>query len=268
MFKIPKFKMLSLWLRNAKMCIMSELAYRTEFVVRCSAIFVGNLIAPLVALLIYQTTAGIPGWSFWEFILFQGIFILTFNGLSNAFLWKIVSKVSKGVQQGTFDNTLIKPFNPLFFVTFTSFDFEHIGDILAGLFLIILALTRLKWEFSLLTFVPALLLILGGILFLYSIHVITAALSFAFVQLRNLINIFLSFIEFGKYPLSIYGMSMRFMLTFVFPAGLAAFCPASVLIGKEAWPLLLKIIPSVAGFFILSLIIWSALLKRYQSAGG
>jgi len=267
MFK-TLLKILSLWLKNAKMCIMSEFAYRTEFIVRCFIIFIGNLIAPLVALLIYKTTAGIPGWSFWEFILFQGIFILIFNGLSNAFLWRIVSNVSRGVKKGTFDNTLVKPFNPLLFVTFTSFDFEHIGDILAGMFLIILALIKLEWEFGLLTFIPALFLILGGIIFLYSLHVITAALSFVFVQLENLVDLSLSFMEFGKYPLSIYGMSMRFLLTFIFPAGLAAFCPASVLIGKEAWPILLRVIPSVAGFFALSLIIWNTLLKRYQSAGG
>ena len=116
-------KYLTLLKKNFAMELSSEMAYKANFFIKCLSLIIGDLVGPLVILLIYTTTSGIPGWSLYQFILFQGILTLVF-GLGHALLIVMPFTVMEEVQEGTFDKILIKPFNPLLYLTFTSTDIE------------------------------------------------------------------------------------------------------------------------------------------------
>jgi len=254
-----------IWARGFSLSMSSQLAYRTSFVLLVFSLIFSRLIGPIITLLVYNASQGIPGWTLLEMILFQGVAVFVF-GFSHAFVGGIAWTTQEMVNEGEFEMVLLRPFYILANVASRAIDFHGITDILVGLTLIIFALIKLHLiGWMLLAFA---LLILLALIFIFSLNVIVASLSIIFVQVEALDNIVGSVAQFSGWPITIYPGGVKFLLTFIIPVAIASYWPASVLLGKE--PLLnivLAIIP-VFVFFIFSMWFWTVALKKYQSAGG
>ena len=75
-----------------------------------------------------------------------------------------------------------------------------------------------------------------------------------------------------SFPLDLYGSVLRFVFTFVVPAGLCVYVPALVIVGRSgvgvARPSLLWALPVVlAGAWGAALLFWRTGMRRYQSTG-
>ena len=73
--------------------LSKEMVYKWNFIIKILSLISVDIVSPLVTLLIYQKTLGIPGWSFEQFILFQGtfIFVMGFNRMTQISLaWKVI----------------------------------------------------------------------------------------------------------------------------------------------------------------------------------
>ena len=93
---------------------------------------------------------------------------------------------------------------------------------------------------------------------------ILATSAFWLVRVENILVIFQSMYEAGRWPVSIYPGWLRFALTFVVPVAFAVTVPAQALAGKAhaedlagAWAL-------AAGLFILARLFW----RRHQEILG
>jgi len=245
--------------------LSSEMAYKWNFFIRCVGLILEDLVGPLIVLLIYTTTSGIPGWSFEEFLLLQGtlIFVLGFNHL---FFILIPSGTIEKVRRGTFDSILLKPFKPLAYLTFSSIDWDGMAEMLVGLFIIIYSLLRI--DFTIINLFIYIFIIILAILFEYSAMVLIGALSFLVVRSYALFNIFFKLTDFVRYPLGIYGLPIRFVVTFLVPVAVASFYPVEALL-RGTTPLgILKIVIPVVIFFTVAIALWEVAMKRYTSAGG
>ncbi len=247
--------------------ISEDLAYKWNFFIKFIAVMLQDFIGPLVILLIYTTTAGIPGWSFHEFILFQGTLTLVL-GLGHLFAVMIPVEVMHNVRQGTFDKFLLKPLNTLVYLTASAFNWDGLAQIFVGLALIIFAFIKLDLTIFSSNFVLYMILILIGFLFQYAMMILISALTFLWVQSWALLDLFFKLSDFARYPSSIYGGSLQFFLTFLFPIAISAFFPVEVLLRGFNLMLLLKMIVPVLVFFILSIFLWNLALRKYTSAGG
>ena len=249
------------------MRVSEDLAYKWNFFIKFIAMMLQDFIGPLVILLIYTTTAGIPGWSFYEFILFQGTLTLVF-GLGHLFAVMIPVEVMHSVRKGTFDKFLLKPINTLVYLTASAFDWDGLAQILVGVSLIIFAFVKINLTVLSSNFVLYLLLILVGFLFQYAMMILISALTFLWVQSWALLDLFFKLTDFARYPSGIYGGSLQFFLTFLFPIAISAFFPVEVLLRGFNAILLLKVIVPVIAFFIVSLFLWKLAMRKYTSAGG
>jgi len=63
-------KYLTLAVKTAQIYLNKDLAYKTNFIIVMLAMVLGDLVSPMIALIIYGTTVGIPGWTFHQFLLF------------------------------------------------------------------------------------------------------------------------------------------------------------------------------------------------------
>ncbi|MBT3304267.1 hypothetical protein HN592_04110 [Candidatus Woesearchaeota archaeon] len=259
LFKIIKRAMI--------MRISEDFAYKLNFFIKFFAVMLRDFIGPLVILLIYTTTAGIPGWSFYEFILFQGTLTLVF-GFGYLFAVMIPVEVMHNVRTGTFDKFLLKPLNTLVYLTASSFEWAGLAQILVGIALIVFAFIKLNLTVLSSNFVLYLILIFFGFLFQYAVMILIAALTFLWVQSWALLDLFFKLTDFARYPSGIYGSSLQFFLTFLFPVAISAFFPVEVLLRGFNTILLLKIIVPVLAFFIVSLLLWNLAMRKYTSAGG
>ena len=256
-----------LFFKSLEIELSKEIVYKWNFIIKLISIMTIDVVSPLITLLIYSTTSGIPGWSFEQFLLFQGIFIFVM-GISHATQFAIGWTTVYNVREGTFDKFLTKPYNPLVYLTLTSFDLEGFGEVFVGLFLIIFGFVKLDLAVLSWNFLAFAVLILAAILFMYSLIVLISALAFIFVKSFGLFNIFFNILEMARYPSTIYGSSIRFMITFLFPVAIASTFPAlAILEGFSLFGVVKAILP-VIGFFLLSLFLWSAAMKKHSSAGG
>ncbi|MFH1209842.1 MAG: ABC-2 family transporter protein [archaeon] len=260
-------KYLRLFNKTFALELSSEMAYKTNFLIKSLALITADLIGPLVTLLIYNNSSGIPGWSFEEFLLFQGTFVFIM-GLSHFSLIMLPYRVIDNVREGTFDKVLIKPYNPLLYLSFTSVDLEGLAEVFAGLFLIVYSFIKLNlilFSFNSLFYI---FLVVIGFIFLYSVFVLMSALAFLFVKSFGLFDLFFKIMDVGRYPITIYEGGMRFLFTFIIPIGIVSFYPASVLIRGLNLLTVIEIIIPISLFLIFSIWMWNRAIKKYTSAGG
>jgi len=259
-------KFLKLVFRNFIFALEGDLLFKANFFIKILSAVVGDIIAPLVALLIYTNTPGIPGWTLYEFFLLQGTLILTL-GIVNVFVIGLPGRIMDLIEDGDFDNYLIKPYNTLMYSISRSFDLDAIPEILVGLTIIIYSLSNLDLNLGI-NLMIYLLFILSAIIVQASGLIIIAALSFFFVKSSALMELYHRLLTFARYPTSIYSFPIRFFISFIFPVALASFYPAKALISGLEPNITVIMLFSVMVLFLVSLMLWEFGMRKYRSAGG
>jgi ABC-2 type transport system permease protein len=257
---------LRIWKKAFQLKLAEDMAYKWNFLVKCIALMFVDLLGPISAILIYMNSSGIPGWSFQEFILFSGSFVLV-TGLSHFFFIQMPVNAIEQVRKGTFDATLTKPFRPLLYLTLMGWDMDGISEIIVGIGLIAWSAAQIG-GFGALNILFFIILVLFGVLFQYAIMIIITALSFLFVKSFSLFEIFFGLQKFARYPINIFSTGLRYTITFLIPIAITAHYPVSVLLGRFGMLGIYKILLPIVGFFVVSLLIWEWAMKQYTSAGG
>ncbi|MBW3022723.1 ABC-2 family transporter protein [Candidatus Woesearchaeota archaeon] len=255
-----------LLLKSMALAFSKEMAYKANFIIKVFALMIADFVGPIVTTVIYATTAGVPGWSFEQFLLLQGIFIFVMGAMhfsQIAIAWRTVHEV----REGNFDKFMLRPYNPLTYLTLTSWDPEGLGEVAVGVSLIAYSILKLGISILSLNFVFFIALLALALVFTYSIVVLIASFSFIFVKSFGLFNIFFQVMEIARYPATIYDYGMRFFISFLIPVSVAATFPALTLIGQYGLNILYVAV-SVFAFLALSLVLWNVAMKKYSSAGG
>jgi ABC-2 type transport system permease protein len=117
------------------------------------------------------------------------------------------------------------------------------------------------WEAA----VFVLMLIAGGVI-IYSFWLILATLSFWFVRVENILVVFQSMYEAGRWPISLYPGWLRYGLTFIIPVAFATTVPAEALTGRLTWVTLVIAVALAVVLFMLSRLCWRAGLRHYSGA--
>jgi ABC-2 type transport system permease protein len=169
----------------------------------------------------------------------------------------------ESVRDGTLDFTLTKPQDTQLIVSIKRVDIWRLIDIALGLAVLATALIRLSekvggWQAG--AFV--LMLMTGGTI-IYSFFLILATLSFWFVRVENILVIFQSMYEAGRWPMSLYPGWLRYGLTFVIPVAFATTVPAEALTGRLTWETLLGAVILALVLIIVSRVFWRVGLRHY-----
>lgn len=256
-----------IWKGSTKLTLAADLAYRFDFILKAMAYTLFNFFSPIITLLIYSNSSGIPGWSFPEFLLMSGTFLFA-QGIAWTAVGGLPEKIIYKVQNGTYDADLIRPIRPLLLATAKAFVFDNIPNILVGAVIISYSLIKMGWTFNIWNSLGFASLILLAVLFFTTLDIIASALAFLATKTYTILNIFEEFTGAGKNPLTIYGVTGKILLTFVFPVGIAAFYPAEALLGRLSAIGFIEITIASLTFFGFSLLLWTLAIKKYTSAGG
>lgn len=245
---------------------MSELtAYRSHFILSVLLLVIGDLMLPLVTLLVYRTGATFPGWSLYEAMLIQGIFVLA-KGIAFPFFFGLVGTTLGQVREGTFDLTLLKPRSALFMSLLHSFDIDEVGRVVSGTVLVAYALTGIDTPVAS-SWIKFFLLFIASIAILFAITLFMSGLLFKWVGSSRVFDIFDTITRFGMYPGTIYSKQLQNLLTYILPISLIAFIPASALLGREGWGALWTLV-SAALLVSIAVFFWNGMQKNYTSSGG
>ncbi|MGC9099584.1 MAG: ABC-2 family transporter protein [Candidatus Micrarchaeia archaeon] len=257
--------------RNAKMYLASQkyklrrfFIYRMQAFTWLIAFMLGSTYQIVVATVIYTSSSGINGWTYYQ--------MLALGGLANIFAGIMLFTLSphnlgRLMRNGQLDQWLIKPYNPILMLLSITGAVSALGSVIVGIATLSFALIMAKISiFSL--FAMLAIFIIGAIdVVLFELLVILA--SYVLFRSSNFVQwIF----NIGKnavsYPLSIYGIAGLVLFTAVMPIGLATFFPAEALFSKIetstfAFAIALEIIFMYAYYKASA---W--LLTKYSSGGG
>ncbi|MBI2041227.1 MAG: ABC-2 family transporter protein [DPANN group archaeon] len=260
-------KTAKLWLKFTSIDLQREMAYRWNFMIKLFSDTLFGLFGPVIAYLIYSNSNGLPGWSFEQLLLFQGIALITF-GISNTIFGRFAEHTIDDIRWGKFDVKLMRPAKPLLYQLATSARPDAFGSVMAGIAITAYAFSKLGLALTAGNGMAAAITIFMAVLFLFSLEILVAALAFLVIKSYVLMELFYALLGVGDYPISIYGGLGTFVFTFVFPVGLAAFYPTQALFGILSLAGAAKIALAGLAFFAFSAGLWNLGIKQYKSAGG
>lgn len=105
-----------------------------------------------------------------------------------------------------------------------------------------------------------------GTVIVYSFWVILATFTFWFVKIENILVIFQSMYEAGRWPVGVYPRWLRATLTFLIPIAFAVTVPTEALLGRLTLENLVVAIALAATMLVASRLTWKQGVKHYSGA--
>jgi ABC-2 type transport system permease protein len=255
-------KLLSAFL---KVNIQMSLAYRADTVVNIllNIMWLGWELLSLS--IIFNNTETIGGWGFGELIALLGVFRLV-HTLMIALIWPNTEKFNQSIRDGSMDYTLLQPINSMFLVTFSRITVWRAWDLILATVLIVVGINIAGDTVTSLNLLTFFLLTVSGAIVIYSLWIVLIALTFWFTKFDNNVTILQALLDAGRYPVTVYPVWLRILVTFVVPIAVATTVPLQGLRGEMTISrALIFIAISIASFLIASQV-WRRGLKQYSGA--
>jgi ABC-2 type transport system permease protein len=244
---------------------LNELQYRVNFFMQLfsSLLDLGFGLAGLA--LIFSYTGNLSGWTPPQLLVVLGIFTLI-NGVSAVFIQPNMGRLMENVGDGNLDYTILKPADTQLIVSVSEFQIWKLVDVAIGLIVLGVALAQLGELFGILQALAfVFVLTCGGITF-YCFYLMLATTSFWLIRVWEIMGLFESITQAGKYPVGIYPIWMRMLLTFLVPVAFAITVPAEALTNRLTLETVLLSAGLTAAILVVSRLIWQAGLRRYSGA--
>ena len=255
-------KLLSAFL---KVNIQMSLAYRADTVVNIllNLMWLGWELLSLS--IIFNNTDTIGGWDFGELIALLGVFRLV-HTLMIALIWPNTEKFNQSIRDGSMDYTLLQPINSMFLVTFSRITIWRAWDLILAAILIAVGINMSGATTTLLNILTFILLTISGGIIIYSLWIVLIALTFWFTKFDNNVTILQALLDAGRYPVTVYPVWLRILVTFVIPIAVATTVPLQGLRGDLTLSRVLMFVAIGIVSFLVASQVWRRGLKQYSGA--
>lgn len=248
-----------------RVSVMGEAAYRVNFYVQLfqSLMELATALTGLTVIFSYTTNLG--GWQPYEMLALVGVYFIT-GGMIGFVIQPSMEQFITSVRDGKLDFTLIKPEDSQFLVSLQVVNIWKLIDIVLGFAVLATALVQLGEKIGGRQAANFFIMLLSGAVIIYSFWLILATLSFWFVRVENILVIFQSMYEAGRWPVSLYPGWLRFALTFIVPVAFATTVPAEALTGRLTEGTLIGAVASAVILLVISRLFWKIGLRQYSGA--
>lgn len=256
------WKLLSAFL---KVNVQMSLAYRADTIVNIllNLMWLGWELLSLN--IIFSNTETIAGWGFGELIALLGVFRLV-HTLMIALIWPNTEKFNQSIRDGSMDYTLLQPINSMFLVTFSRITIWRAWDLILAIVLISIGVNMTGESVTVIQLLTFLLLTVSGAIVLYSLWIVLIALTFWFTKFDNNVTILQALLDAGRYPVTVYPVWLRILVTFVIPIAVATTVPLQGLRGELDLPRVLMYVGIGVASFLIASQVWKRGLKQYSGA--
>ncbi|HEX8992786.1 MAG TPA: ABC-2 family transporter protein [Anaerolineales bacterium] len=245
--------------------VLNEVAYRVNFYVQLfqSVVELATALGGLAV--IFSYTGNLRGWTPDEMLALVGVYFIA-GGMIGLVIQPSLEQFITAVRDGSLDFTLTKPEDAQLLASVQAVNIWKIIDIVMGAAVLVFALVRLGERIGVWQVASFGLMVLAGLVIIYSFWLMLATLSFWFVRVENILVIFQSMYQAGRWPISLYPGWLRFALTFIVPVAFATSIPAEALTGRLTLPTLLGAVALAVVLVVLSRLFWRIGLRRYSGA--
>ena len=255
-------KLLSAFL---KVNVQMSLAYRADTVVNIllNLMWLGWELLSLS--IIFNNTETIAGRDFGELIALLGVFRLV-HTLMMALIWPNTEKFNQSIRDGSMDYTLLQPINSMFLVTFSRIAIWRAWDLVLSAILIIVGINSSGDITTPLSILTCILLTISGGIIIYSLWIVLIAMTFWFTKFDNNVTILQALLDAGRYPVTVYPVWLRILVTFVIPIAVATTVPLQGLRGDLTLSRVLMFVAIGIVSFLIASQVWKRGLKQYSGA--
>lgn len=243
--------------------LAAEAEYRLNFVLALltSLLTLGGSLFGLF--LFYRVGYQPGGWPWEEALIVLGMFTLM-DGWCGTFLSPNLNRIVTQVQDGTLDFVLLKPIDSQFWLSTRNFSLWGLPNVVFGVVMLAYAGWKLRlgpWGYAV-----GALPFLCGLVVLYSLWFLLAALSMWFVKIYNVTYVLKSILDAGKYPVGAYPATFRLVFTFVIPVAFLTTFPAEAVLGRGSATWTWAAVFLAVALFLASRRFWKFALRYYSSA--
>jgi ABC-2 type transport system permease protein len=256
---------LKLWRRFVILGLARTVEYRLNFLFSLVTGLAELALAVLTFVIMFRYTSRVSGWSLAEVLMLAGLYKVG-EGLIGFQIAPNMLAISGYIRTGEMDFILLSPVSSRFLVSTRTVALPALADVLAGLILIVYAGDRANVQWTIVGVAEAAIVLLCGLILLYSVWFFTVTFAFWLVQVESLDTMFYSLFETARYPISFFKGLVRAVLIFGFPVAFATTFPAQALLGtlQGAW------LPVGAVMALLALWgtqrFWAYAVRHYSSA--
>jgi ABC-2 type transport system permease protein len=250
---------------HLRLGVLNELQYRTNLVIQLVQSTLGLATALLGLGIVFSKPDTLAGWRPTELLAIVGVFTLV-SGLTQLVVRPSLARFMEDVRLGTFDFILTKPVDAQILASMRQIEVWKLVDVVVGLVVLTVAINQLGASVGLAEAISFLVALLAGVTIIYSFLLILATCAFWFVRLDNILNIFQSMYEAGRWPIGIYPPWLRTTLTFLVPIGFAITVPTEGLVGRLTSPNLLGAIALAIALPVVARVFWRIGVRHYSGA--
>jgi len=248
-----------------KINVQMSLAYRADTIINIllNLMWLGWELLSLS--IIFNNTTTIGGWGFPELVALLGVFRLV-NTMMIALIWPNTEKFNQSIRDGSMDYTILQPVNSMFLVSFSRITVWRVWDLVLAIVLISVGIHLSGDSVTLLQILSFILLAISGVIVIYSLWIVLIALTFWFTKFDNNVTIMQALLDSGRYPVTVYPVWMRIIVTYIIPIAVATTVPLQALRGELNLSRILIFVGIGIVSFLVASQVWKAGLKRYSGA--
>jgi len=246
--------------------VSRQMIYRASF---WTAFWVDLLIFIIILFTfsaIYSQVGTIGGWTLPHMVIFVGTFTILDALYMSTYFFGVLN-IPERIRSGTLDLYLVKPANALFMVSVDSLDFGSILLSVPGVLMVAWGVRELGIRLTPGVVGGYILLVVIMYLLMYCLMVVLRVPAFWLVRINAFQELENALVEFSfRIPGVVFSGVWKVLLYVVLPYGLMATIPAQFITGGMHLRHWLLVSGVFAGFWVLTITLWRAGVRRYGSA--
>jgi ABC-2 type transport system permease protein len=259
---VAALKLASQYLRIG---ILNEFQYRANLFIQVLQTLISMAVGLIGLTIVFNQTSDLHGWTKPELLAVLGIFMVM-GGIIRAAIQPNMQRLMEEIRQGTLDYALTKPADAQLLVSVREFRLWQLADGVAGLALLVVALSLLGWHIGLLQVLAFASALLMGGLMIYCFWLMITCTGFWIIRVDEIANLFEGLYAAGRWPVDIYPGWLRLGLTFLVPVAFAVTVPAEALTNRLTPSTWFGALALTLGLLIVARLIWRRGLRNYAGA--
>ncbi|MFW5748991.1 MAG: ABC transporter permease [Chloroflexota bacterium] len=248
-----------------RISVLNELQYRSNFWVQLFQSVLSLLVALGGLAIVYGHTESLNGWNSSELLVIVAVYFLI-GGVIRTVIQPNMQKLMEDIRLGTLDYIIIKPVEVQFLISVRQVQIWRVMDFFIGVALLLVGVAQIGEPIPLVDALGFLLLLTCGALIVYSFWLMLATITFWFIKIDNILVIFETMYEAGRWPVRIYPGWLEVVLTFLVPVAFAITVPVEALTGRLDSQTILLALALAGALLYLSHRFWRIGIRAYSGA--
>jgi ABC-2 type transport system permease protein len=257
--------MLKLVAIHFRLGALQELQYRANFWIALLQAALSLLSALGGLAVVFSHTQRLGDWQPLELVALLGIYFIM-SGFIESVVQPSMERFLQDIRRGSLDFVLTKPRDAQLLVSIRRVSIWSLLVVLLGCGVLGVALSRLHRSFSWEQGLAFGVVLAAGFVIVASFWMILATLAFWFIKIENILMVFQSTYQAGRWPVGIYPKLLRLVLTFLVPVAFAVTVPAEAAVGRLEGRTLLLSLGLAAGTAAVARGFWRFGVRHYSGA--